>query len=70
MGRMIYEWKCQICGETAEVERVVADYLLGPSENECACMCGAENYERILSKPNYDMETMRDKGIFERLPTF
>lgn len=65
---MIYEWRCQRCGETAEVDRVVEDRDLGPSENECGCMCGAENYTRILSRPNVPFETLRDRGVFDRLP--
>ena len=64
---MIYEWRCQICGEIAEVERHVDDRHLGPSQNEAPCTCGVQHYERILSRPNYDFEHMRDKGILERL---
>ena len=63
---MIYEWRCQVCGECTEVERHVDDYQLGPSENEAACTCGCENYTRKIGVSAVPFETLRDQGVFER----
>jgi formylmethanofuran dehydrogenase subunit B len=63
---MIYEWKCEVCGEICDIQRSVADMDMGPSDNEAACDCGVGNYNRIISKSNVPFETLRDRGVFDR----
>ena len=65
---MIYEWRCQGCGRVIEIQRPACDYNKEPdtpctTTNECAIA----GWKRKISLSNPDFETMRDKGILERL---
>jgi hypothetical protein len=70
---MIYEWKCPVCGRISEVQRSVKDIDVRPTDEELAheaeCPDKGLNTElvRIVSKSNVPFETLRDRGMFERL---
>jgi hypothetical protein len=66
---MRYEWRCNECNNVVTIIRSVDDRNLGPvvEDLEQECKHGYDKYARILSLPVSDFETMRNKGILERL---
>lgn len=65
MAITIYEWRCGGCQHLEEVERKMADYLVGP-DYPCP-ECKVNEWTKILSKASVPFETLKDQGIFERI---
>ena len=65
---MIYEWKCDECGEVVEVRRTVDDYERGPTYGDDELRCGhdEEGYYRIISRTSTPFEHLRDSGMLTR----
>lgn len=66
---MIYEWRCTKCKAITDVTRSVSDMDTAPTRKESQCGCRGQ-YDRIMSLPHVPFETLRDKGVFERLERF
>lgn len=47
---MIYEWKCEHCGEHAEVERKMSDHALPPEMVDCEAKSECK-WKRVYSAP-------------------
>ena len=65
---MIYEWKCVHCGGIEEIEGPVSEHDREP-DFDCPA-CGEVEWMRIMSLPHIPFETLRDKGVFERLEKY
>ena len=65
---MIYEWKCNECGEVVDVGRALADIDLGPTleGGEITCGHGESSYYRIISRTSTPFEHLRDSGMLTR----
>lgn len=60
---MIYTWRCEACKETVEVERPVAEYLVGPEEVQTK-KCKRHNWKRIIpTPPSVPFEHLKNAGI-------
>lgn len=62
---MIYIWRCDTCGEEAEIERVLLDIEMWPSSNEASCMCDS-TWSRLIKGGQVMWNDARDKGVFPR----
>jgi hypothetical protein len=63
---MIYLWRCLLCGEDSEIERVLADIEMWPSVNETACGCNYDEIEwtRLIHGGHMMWGDARDRGVF------
>ena len=63
-----YTYKCDVCGYRTELERTIPDRhnpVFAPhAPNKKGCN---GTYKQIITPVAIPFETMRDKGIFERL---
>lgn len=69
---MIYEWRCPQCSMISETTGTIAVHDQHPDVENHKTDCTHEEgkLNRIISRSNPDFETMRDKGILERLEKF
>lgn len=70
---MVYEWRCTECNLVVEIQRTVAEYKDMPNHSEYDGLGNPKClhfWKRKISISHPDFETMRDKGIFERLEKY
>lgn len=65
---MIYEWKCTECGYRVTVERTLEQYNVPPDSEEGDHQEPSHNSWVKVYNSSTNWETLRDRGILERLP--
>lgn len=70
---MIYEWRCSLCSTHVDVHRTVEEHKNPPTYDEGkhftrdGDFCTCTEWVRVY-KSSTPFETLRDKGVLDRLP--